>query len=77
LIIMDEPTRGIDVGAKFEIHKMLRDMANTGLGIIVISSDLPEIIGLSDRVIVMSEGIVKGELTADEMTEERIISMAS
>ena len=80
LVIMDEPTRGIDVGAKYEIHKMLRDMAEAGLGVIVVSSELPEIIGLSDRVIVMAEGIVSGEVdvTVDAASsEERIVAFAS
>ena len=77
LIIMDEPTRGIDVGSKVEIHKMLRDMAEAGLGVIIVSSELPEIIGLSDRVVVMCEGKVRGEVSFDEMTEENIVSLAS
>ena len=80
LIIMDEPTRGIDVGAKYEIHKMLRDMSEEGLGVIVVSSELPEIIGLSDRVIVMAEGIISGEVDVSVDTassEERIVAFAS
>lgn len=77
LIIMDEPTRGIDVGAKMEIHRMLRDLANQGIGIIVISSELPEIIGMCDRVIVMSEGRIAGRLDADELSEKAIMTYAA
>lgn len=77
LIIMDEPTRGIDVGAKFEIHRMIRGLAETGIGIIVITSDLPESIGLSDRIIVMKEGTISGEVGTDDMTEENIIAWAT
>ncbi len=77
VLIMDEPTRGIDVGAKSEIHNMLRDLANQGMAIIVISSELPEIIGLCDRVLVMHDGKVTGELSKDELCEERIIALAT
>jgi len=77
VIIMDEPTRGIDVGAKAEIHRLLRDLASEGVGIIVISSELPELIGLSDRVIVIREGAVAGELDAKAMNEQAIIRLAS
>lgn len=77
VIIMDEPTRGIDVGAKSEIHSMLRELSNKGIGIILISSELPEIIGMCDRVIVMHEGRVTGEVSGQEITEKRIILMAS
>ncbi len=77
LIIMDEPTRGIDVGAKFEIHRMIRGLAESGIGIIVITSDLPEAIGLSDRIIVMKEGAINGEIQIEDMTEENVIAWAS
>ncbi|MET3896857.1 ribose transport system ATP-binding protein [Devosia sp. UYZn731] len=76
VIIMDEPTRGIDVGAKSEIHKLLRQLADAGTGIIVISSELPELIGIADRVLVMREGQVAGEL-AQTITEEAVIRLAS
>jgi ribose transport system ATP-binding protein len=76
VIIMDEPTRGIDVGAKSEIHKLLRQLADAGTGIIVISSELPELIGIADRVLVMREGQVAGELT-QTITEEAVIRLAS
>lgn len=77
VILMDEPTRGIDVGAKSEIHVLLRELARSGIGVIVISSELPELLGLCDRVIVIREGQVAGELTTDEMTEEAVIRLAS
>jgi len=77
VFILDEPTRGVDVGAKSEIHNMLRTLSNEGKGIIVISSELPEIIGLCDRVITMHEGRVVGELKGNELTEARLIAMAT
>ncbi|ANT52818.1 sugar ABC transporter ATP-binding protein [Mesorhizobium amorphae] len=77
VIIMDEPTRGIDVGAKVEIHRLLRDLANRGVGIIVISSELPELIGLCDRVAVVREGRIAGVLGTGQLNEETIIMLAS
>jgi ribose transport system ATP-binding protein len=77
VIIMDEPTRGIDVGAKSEIHRLLRELASSGIGIVVISSELPELLGLCDRVLVVREGRVAGELGADEMSEEAVMRLAS
>lgn len=77
VIFMDEPTRGIDVGAKAEIHGRLRKLADQGVGVIIISSELPEIIGLCDRVLVMYEGEITGELVEDEITEDEIIKYAS
>jgi len=77
LLVMDEPTRGIDVGAKSEIHNMLRQLSNNGIQVVIISSELPEIIGMSDRVIVMHEGTITGELASGELCEETIITYAS
>ena len=77
VMIMDEPTRGIDVGAKAEIHRLLRELARRGVGVIVISSEMPELIGLCDRVLVVREGRIAGELAADELGEEAIIMLAS
>lgn len=77
LIFLDEPTRGVDVGAKVEIHRILRDLANEGVGIVVISSELPELIGVCDRVLVIHEGRISGEVTAEQMTEEHIMHLAS
>jgi ribose transport system ATP-binding protein len=76
LIIMDEPTRGIDVGAKAEIYQLMRALADKGTAIIMISSELPEIIGMSDRILVMSRGKIAGELSRTEATEECILTLA-
>ena len=76
VLILDEPTRGIDVGAKQEIHSLMSDLAAQGVAIIMISSEMPEILGMSDRIIVMHEGRVKGELTRGEASQERIMQMA-
>ncbi|MCP4398457.1 MAG: sugar ABC transporter ATP-binding protein [bacterium] len=77
IILMDEPTRGIDVGAKSEIHRLLRELAGQGIGVIMISSELPEVIGMCDRVLVMHEGEQSGILTGNDITEEKIIHLAS
>lgn len=77
VLIMDEPTRGIDVGAKQEIYKIMRDLANQGKAIIMISSDMPELIGMSDRILVVSEGKIVKELTPPEYSQETILKYAS
>ncbi len=77
VFILDEPTRGVDVGAKSEIHNMLRTLCDEGKGIIIISSELPEIIGMCDRVITMHEGRVVGESMGDELTEAKLITLAT
>jgi len=77
IIIMDEPTRGIDVGAKSEIHRLLRELAGQGIGVIMISSELPEIIGMCDRVLVMHEGRQSAIISGDQITEQHIIQLAS
>lgn len=74
VLILDEPTRGIDVGAKHEIYRLISLLSEQGLGIIMISSELPEIIGLSHRTLVMADGRIKGELRRGEITQERIMS---
>lgn len=76
LLVLDEPTRGIDVGAKAEVHHMINDLAAQGLGIILISSDLPEILAMSDRILVMREGRQMGIFNRAEATQERILSAA-
>ncbi|MBO7710023.1 MAG: sugar ABC transporter ATP-binding protein [Lachnospiraceae bacterium] len=76
VFIMDEPTRGIDVGAKYEIYKIMCDLAERGAGVIMISSELPEIIGICDRTLVMAEGRVTGEVMREEFSQERIMSHA-
>jgi ABC-type sugar transport system ATPase subunit len=77
ILIVDEPTRGIDIGAKAEVHALLANLARQGLGIIVISSDLPEILAVSDRVIVIKEGRISGELSRTEATQERVMMAAT
>lgn len=77
ILIMDEPTRGIDVGAKSEIHYMLRKLAESGIGVIIISSEMPEIIGLCDRVVVMHEGSVTGVVSGNDINETNLIMLAS
>lgn len=76
VIVFDEPTRGVDVGAKAEIYRIMQNIAREGVGIIMISSELPEIIGMSDRVIVMREGRITGELKMGEFTEHTIMQYA-
>lgn len=76
ILILDEPTRGVDVGAKSEIHKLMSKLAGEGKAIIMISSELPEVLGMSDRIIVMHEGNKKGELTREEANQEKILEVA-
>jgi ribose transport system ATP-binding protein len=77
VIILDEPTRGIDVGAKFEIYRLMRDLTDQGVAILLISSELPEILGMSDRILVMNQGQIAGELQRHAATEEQIIELAT
>lgn len=77
ILIFDEPTRGIDVKAKHEIYCLIRELAEQGKSIIVISSEMEEVIGLSDRVIVLHEGRMAGELSRDELSQEAILRLAS
>ena len=77
MIIFDEPTRGIDVGAKYEMYVIIRKLAAAGKAIILISSELPEIIGMCDRVLVMKSGRIAGEITdVTNTTQEKIMAMA-
>ena len=77
VLILDEPTRGIDVGAKAEVHAIMSELARQGLGIIMISSEMPEILGMSDRIVVMHEGRIAGMLDREEATQEKIMAYAS
>ena len=76
VLILDEPTQGVDVGAKAEIHALIQDLAERGLAIIMISSELPEILGMSDRVVVMHAGTVSGVLSRSDATQDRILALA-
>ncbi len=73
VLILDEPTRGIDIGAKYEIYCVINDLAKAGKAIIVISSELQEIIGICDRIYVINEGHITGELSRDEVSQEKIM----
>ncbi len=77
ILIMDEPTRGIDVGAKAEVHAIISELAQQGIGILMVSSEMPEIIGMSDRVIIMCQGRVTGEVSGADMTQENIMTLAT
>ncbi|MCQ5129425.1 sugar ABC transporter ATP-binding protein [Butyricicoccus faecihominis] len=77
IMILDEPTRGIDVGAKSEIHKLMGQFARQGMAVIMISSELPEVVGMSDRVVVMQEGVQKGILDREQATQENIMRLAT
>jgi ribose transport system ATP-binding protein len=77
VIILDEPTRGVDVGAKFEIYQLMRQLSQRGVAILMISSELPEILGMSDRILVMHERRIVAELARDQASEERIIELAT
>lgn len=77
LLILDEPTRGVDVGAKREIYSLINELAEKGVAIIVVSSDLPELLGISDRIMVVHEGKITGELNKEEATQEKIMTYAT
>lgn len=77
VLLLDEPTRGVDIGAKTEIHKIVSGLADKGMAVLMISSELPEILGVSDRVLVMSEGRITGELSREEATQEKIMYLAT
>jgi D-xylose transport system ATP-binding protein len=77
ILIMDDPTRGIDVGAKFEIYKLMNDLAESGEAIIMISSDLEEVLGMSDRVMVMCRGHSTTTLSIAEADQERVMALAT
>jgi putative multiple sugar transport system ATP-binding protein len=75
VLILDEPTRGIDVGAKYEIYTIINELAAAGKGIVFISSEMPELLGMCDRILVMNEGRFVGELPATEASQEKIMQM--
>ncbi len=77
ILIFDEPTAGIDVGVKFEIYNLINNLAEEGKGIIVISSELPELIGITDRILVMCEGRITGELSHEQADQEKILNLAT
>jgi len=77
VLIFDEPTRGIDVAAKYEVYELMNRLSDNGVAVIMISSDLPEILGMSDRILVMHSGKINGELSREEATQEKILRYAA
>jgi putative multiple sugar transport system ATP-binding protein len=77
ILILDEPTRGIDVGAKYEIYTIMNRLIEQGMSIIMISSELPEILGMSDRIYIVSGGRISGELLVEEASQEKIMQLAT
>jgi len=77
ILLIDEPTRGVDIGAKAEVHSLLNQLAQRGVAILMISSELPEVLGMSDRILVMREGRIAGELSRPEATPERIMALST
>ena len=73
ILILDEPTRGIDVGAKYEIYKLIHELADQGKAIILVSSELPELLGMADRIYTIFEGSITGEISAKEATQEMLM----
>jgi ABC-type sugar transport system ATPase subunit len=77
LLVLDEPTRGVDVGAKAEIYARMRELTRQGVGIVMVSSELPELLGMSDRIVVFYEGRQSGELARAEATEQAVMHLAT
>ena len=77
VLLLDEPTRGIDVGAKYEIYQLILDLANKGKTVVMVSSEMPELLGVCDRIVVMSGGRVAGEVDAKNTTQEEIMTLAA
>jgi len=77
VLLLDEPTRGVDVATKVEIYQIIHDLAERGVAILLISSEMPEILGMSDRILVMREGRLAGELTKEQATEEGLLALAA
>jgi ABC-type sugar transport system ATPase subunit len=77
VLIMDEPTRGVDIGAKAEVHSLMHQLAGDGVAILMISSELPEIIYMSDRILVMRQGRIAGELAREDATQESVMALAT
>ena len=77
ILLLDEPTKGVDIGAKFEIHNLIRERANEGMACLMVSSDLPEVLALADRVLVMRQGVLRGELAGVDASEESVMQLAT
>ncbi len=77
VLMLDEPTRGVDIGAKVEIYHLINELAADGVGVLLISSEMPEVLGMSDRILVMREGRLVGDVTRAEATEELLLQHAA
>ena len=77
ILLLDEPTRGIDVGAKYEIYQLILNLAAEGKGVLMVSSEMPELLGISDRILVMSGGRLAGEVVTAETSQEEIMTLAT
>lgn len=77
ILILDEPTRGVDIGAKKEIYNIINDLAAKGVAIIMVSSELPEVLGMSDRVMVVREGLIRGIIYKEEANQENVMTLAT
>ena len=77
MLLLDEPTKGVDVGAKFEMHNIIRRQASRGMACLVSSSDLPEMLALADRLLIVRDGRIQGELSGEEATEEGVMRLAA
>ena len=77
VLLLDEPTRGIDVGAKYEIYQLILDLANRGKAVLVVSSEMPELLGICDRILVMSGGRLAGEVDVNDTSQEAIMTLAA
>ena len=77
VIILDEPTKGIDIGSKAAVHEFMSELVDSGLAVIMVSSELPEIMGMSDRILVMNEGLIVSELSRADATPEKVVSLAT
>ena len=75
VLILDEPTRGIDVGAKYEIYRLIHEMADQGKAVILVSSELPELLGMSDRIYTICEGAITGEIACKDATQENLMRL--
>ncbi len=76
VLILDEPTRGVDVGAKYEIYKLIFALAKQGVAILMVSSEMPEVLGISDRVLVIGEGKLRGDFANENLTQEKVLAAA-
>ena len=77
VLLLDEPTRGIDVGAKYEIYELIINLAKEGKGVVMVSSEMPELLGVCDRILVMSGGLLAGEVDAKNTSQEEILTLAA